>query len=197
LDNRGEQLDVDAFFDTGGSAGKTRLSIISTKFLKDNATVEFWVARLLVEVARWTSKHPSESLQAVLMFDEADMYLPAQRKPATKEPMENLLKRARSAGLGLLLATQNPGDFDYKFRENIGTWFVGQIKEQRSVEKLKSMLDDCRANIASKLPGQQTGDFYLLHSGETVAIQSRRSILETAQLPETAIVALARKTQQQ
>ena len=56
-------------------------------------------------------------------------YLPAVGKPATKEPMENLLRRARSAGLGLLLATQSPGDFDYKCRDNIRTWFVGQVKE--------------------------------------------------------------------
>ena len=46
------------------------------------------------------------------MFDEADLYLPAQSKPATKAPMEGLLKRARAAGIGLMLATQSPGDLD-------------------------------------------------------------------------------------
>ena len=58
-------------------------------------------------------------------------------KPATKEPMENLLKRARSAGLGVLLATQSPGDFDYKCRENINTWFVGKIKEDNITSRFR------------------------------------------------------------
>jgi DNA helicase HerA-like ATPase len=53
-------------------------------------------------------------LQAVLPCDEADRYLPARRQPSTKAPMEDLLKRACSAGLGVFLATQSPGDFDYK-----------------------------------------------------------------------------------
>jgi hypothetical protein len=174
--------------------GKTRLTIISTKFLTDQATAEFWVARLLVEIARWTSKHPSDALQAVLMFDEADIYLPAQRKPATKEPMENLLKRARSAGLGVFLSTQNPGDFDYKFRENIGTWFVGQIKENNSITKMQPMLADCRIDIASQLPRQTPGQFYLLRSGHPTPIQSPRSLMGPQQLPETEILTLSRQS---
>jgi hypothetical protein len=126
-----EQLDIDTLLGLGSQAvpGKTRLSVISTRFLGDAATVDFWVTQLLVAVGRWIGKRPSAQLQAVLLFDEADLYLPALRQPATKAPMENLVKRARSAGVGVMLATQSPGDFDYKCRDNIRTWLVGRIKE--------------------------------------------------------------------
>ena len=68
-----------------------------------------------------------------MLFDEADLYLPAQRQPPTKGPMEDLLKRARATGVGLLLATQSPGDFDYKCRDNIRAWFVGRVKEETAL----------------------------------------------------------------
>ena len=103
------------------------------------------------------------------MFDEADLYLPAVRQPPTKEPMENLLRRARSAGLGLLLATQSPGDFDYKCRDNIRTWFVGQVKEANSLAKMKPMLSECRVDVAARLPGQSTGQFHLIRDGDVTA----------------------------
>ena len=63
----------------------------------------------------------------------------AVRQPATKAPMEDLLRRARSAGLGILLASQSPGDFDYKCRDNIKSWLVGQVKEETALRKLKPM----------------------------------------------------------
>ncbi|HEX8697355.1 MAG TPA: helicase HerA-like domain-containing protein, partial [Myxococcaceae bacterium] len=126
-----EKLDVDLLLGRGAYAqpGKTRLSIISTRFLGETHSVLFWVSQLLIEVSRWLNRNPSNALQAVLLFDEADMYLPATRQPATKQPMENLLKRARSGGLGMLLVTQSPGDFDYKCRDTIRSWFVGRVKE--------------------------------------------------------------------
>src|SRR4029077_222500 len=89
---QGEPVDVEALFGLGAHAapGKTRLSIISTKFLGTNQDAQFWVAQFLMTLARWISRspHPSGSPQAVLLSDEADLYLPAVRQPATKEPME-------------------------------------------------------------------------------------------------------------
>ena len=196
LSARGEPLDAEALLGLGRHArpGKTRLSIISTKFLGANQDIQFWVAQFLMEMARWTSRSPSKSLQAVLMFDEADLYLPATRQPPTKEPMEHLLKRARSAGLGLLLATQSPGDFDYKCRDNIRSWFVGKVKEPTALAKMRPMLSECRVDVASKLPHQKTGQFHLLRDGGATAFSAVRSVVETAQLSEGEILSLARRT---
>lgn len=173
---------------------KTRLSVISLKFLGDTANIQFWVSQLLLELLRWSSKSPSDELQAAVLFDEADLYLPATSKPATKAPMESLLKRARSAGLGVMLATQSPGDFDYKCRDNVNTWFLGQIKEERAIAKMKNMLDDCRRDVRSELAGQSAGEFFLVRDGEVVPVQSDRSLIDTTQISESEIVDLAKRT---
>lgn len=192
---KGEKLDAEALLGLGTHAvpGKTRLSVVSTKFLGGNADVQFWVAQLLVELARWASRSPSDKLQAALLFDEADLYLPATRQPPTKEPMENLLRRGRSAGLGVFLLTQSPGDFDYKARDNVRNWFVGRIKEEVSLKKMKPMLSESRIDIAAKLPGQEPGQFHLMRDGEVTAFRADRPSVEPAQLPEEAILALARR----
>ena len=193
----GEPLDVEALLGLGAdrTPGKTRLSIISTKFLGTNQDVLFWVSQLLMTLGRWISKSPAPdgTLQAVILFDEADLYLPAVRQPATKEPMEHLLKRARSAGLGLLLATQSPGDFDYKCRDNIRTWLVGQVKEANSIAKMKPMLSDCRVDIAARLPAQETGEFHLIRDGDVTAFKTHPSAVDPRQIPEDEIVKLARR----
>jgi hypothetical protein len=188
----GERLDIDALLGRNAPAGKTRLSIISTRFLGDSATVDFWVSQLLAALGRWIGKNPRDRLQALFLFDEADLYLPATRQPATKAPMENLLKRARSAGVGLMLATQSPGDFDYKCRDTIRTWLVGRVKEQTALDKLRPMLSECKTNVAAKLPGQGTGQFHLIRERQVCAIQTRPSLVATAQLSEEQILRLAR-----
>ena len=113
LGSGAEKLDMDLLLGRGTHArpGKTRLSILSTRFLGDTHSVLFWISQLLIEVTRWLNRSPSSSrhLQAVILFDEADMYLPATRQRATKQPMENLLKRARSGGLGFMLGDPEPG----------------------------------------------------------------------------------------
>ena len=192
----GEPMDAESLLGLGAHSrpGRTRLSIISTKFLGPGQDVQFWVAQFLVEMARWTSRAPSKALQAVLLFDEADLYLPAVGKPATKEPMENLLKRARSAGLGLLLATQSPGDFDYRCRENIRSWFVGRVAQQTALAKMRPMLGDCKVDVESRLPNQSTGQFHLIREREVTAFRADRSLVATEQLSEAEILALARRT---
>jgi hypothetical protein len=197
---QGEPLDIEDLLGIGRRAipGKTRLSIISTKFLGSTQDVQFWVAQFLMEVARWISRSPAPDgvLQAVLMFDEADLYLPAVKQPASKEPMEHLLRRARSAGLGLLLATQSPGDFDYKCRENIRTWFVGQVKETNSLIKMKPMLSDCRVDVVAQLPGQTTGHFNMIQGGKAVAFKAEPSAVDPRQIPEDEILSLARQSRE-
>jgi hypothetical protein len=198
LSAQGEPLDPEALLGLGRHArpGKTRLSIISTKFLGANQDVQFWVSQLLVELGRWASRTPSPSgrLQAALLFDEADLYLPAMRQPPTKGPMEDLLRRARSAGVGLLLATQSPGDFDYKCRDNLRAWFVGCVKQETSIAKMRPMLSECRVDVASKLPAQETGQFHLIRDGAATSLLASPSVMRTEQLPEHEILELARRT---
>lgn len=170
-----------------------RLSVISTKFLGDLAAVDFWVARLLGELSRWASRSPASALQAVVFLDEADVYLPAQSKPATKEPMLDLLKRARSAGLGVFLATQSPGDLDYRCRDNIRTWFVGRVAEKTAVEKMKPLLSEARVDVSSRLANAKVGEFFKLQDGDAVEFRAEQSLMRTTQMAEDEILGLARR----
>ena len=193
LSSTGEQLDAELLLGLGPHAqtGRTRLSIISTKFLGDNARILFWVSQLLLALTRWVTRMPSSNLQAVVLFDEADVYLPAQSRPATKAPMENLLRRARSGGLGLLLATQSPGDFDYKCRDNLRSWFVGRVTQAVALEKMKGLFSEAQLNVAARIPGQEPGEFHLLQERHVTAFKGGLPLLRAEQLPESDILSLA------
>jgi len=194
LDGGGEALDVDTLLGRRGDSGKTRLSIISTQFLGDANAIDFWLAQFLVAVDRWRSRNPSPQgrLQAVFLFDEADKYLPALSQPATKAPMEDLLRRGRSAGIGLFLATQSPGDLDYRCRDQIRLWLLGRVKEPTAINKLKPMLEG-KPEAVAKLAGQGPGQFYLVREREVLPVLTERSLMDTVQLPQERILELARK----
>ncbi|MFT3733099.1 MAG: DUF853 family protein [Hyphomicrobium sp.] len=136
----GESLRMESLLGLGRyqRPNRTRLSVIYTGFLGDNENILFWVSQFLSEALRFCQRNPNDELQAVVMFDEADLYIPANSKPATAEPLQSLLKRARSAGLGMMLATQSPGDLDYKSRDQITSWFIGRVREDTALRKLKA-----------------------------------------------------------
>jgi DNA helicase HerA-like ATPase len=108
--------------------------------------------------------------------------------------MENLLKRSRSAGLGLMLATQSPGDFDYKCRDNIRAWFIGRVKERNSLEKMKPMLSDARVDFTAKIPNQGTGEFHVVREGKVERIKADSSALATEQLSDDELLRLAARS---
>ena len=171
--------------------GKPRLSIINTSAFTDLSVLQFWVSRLLIELSRLARRRPAKTLQAVAFFDEADAYVPAVGSPPTKEPMFDLLRRARSTGIGVLLATQNPGDFDYKARDNIGTWLVGKVAQDRAIEKMRNLLGNY-PNVSSRLATQPTGHFFVLANGQSLEIKSDRSLMATEQMSEQEVAELAR-----
>jgi DNA helicase HerA-like ATPase len=186
----GEALDVGALLPAAGE--KPRLTIINTSALTEIPVLQFWVSRLLIELARLARRRPAKELQAVAFFDEADAYVPAVGAPPTKEPMFDLLRRARSGGLGVLLATQNPGDFDYKARDNIGTWLVGKVAQDRAIEKMRNLLGSY-PQVAPRLATQPTGHFFVLTTGRAAEVRSDRSLMQTEQMSEAELVELARR----
>jgi GTPase SAR1 family protein len=196
----GESLRMDALLGLGQFAreGRTRLSIIYTGFLGDNENILFWVAQFLSEALRFCQRNPNDQLQAVVMFDEADLYIPANAKPATAEPLQSLLKRARSAGLGLMLATQSPGDLDYKSRDQITSWFIGRVREDTALRKLKAAFQsESGLDPAAVLPGQTVGEFHLVQEGLVRSMKAQRSLINAEQVPFDRIEQLAYETKGQ
>ena len=84
----------------------------------------------------------TSSLRALLYIDEMFGYFPPYPKnPPTKEPLLRLLKQARAFGIGMILATQNPGDLDYKGLSNAGTWFIGRLQTPNDRKKVMNGLE--------------------------------------------------------
>ncbi|WP_072396409.1 helicase HerA-like domain-containing protein [Hyphomicrobium sp. CS1GBMeth3] len=196
----GESLTMESLLGLGPYAreSRTRLSIIYTGFLGDNENILFWVSQFLSEALRFCQRNPNDELQAVVMFDEADLYIPANAKPATAEPLQSLLKRARSAGLGLMLATQSPGDLDYKSRDQITSWFIGRVREDTALRKLKAAFQsESGLDPAAVLPGQTVGEFHLVQEGLVRSMKAQRSMIEAEQVPFDRIEQLAHETKGQ
>ena len=78
---------------------------------------------------------------AIVYMDEIFGYFPSTSNPPSKVPMLTLLKQARAYGLGVVLATQNPVDLDYKGLSNAGTWFLGRLQTQRDKDRVLEGLE--------------------------------------------------------
>jgi len=173
------------------AGGKVPLAIISTRFLGDVERIQSWVAHLIGCLNRFAARSPSAALHTLFMIDEADLYMPAgASKPPSKEPLQDLLKRARAAGLGVMLASQSPADFDYRSREQVNTWFLGRIAEKRSIDKMKPLFEQ-RPAVAGKLGALDEGRFVMLHGGGAVDLDRTPSLLRTEQLSEAELMTLA------
>jgi hypothetical protein len=135
----GEPLSVQRLLYT--PEGKPRVSVISIAHLNDRERM-FFLTILLNEVLAWMRSQPgTSSLRALLYMDEVFGFLPPTANPPTKTPLLTLLKQARAFGLGLVLATQNPVDLDYKALSNAGTWFLGRLQTERDKQRVLDGLE--------------------------------------------------------
>lgn len=125
----GDPLNIDQLLHN--AEGKPKLSIISIAHLSD-AERMFFVTLLLNQILTWMRRQSgTTSLRAILYMDEIYGFFPPISMPPSKVPMITLLKQARAFGLGIVLATQNPVDLDYKGLANCGTWFIGKLQTER------------------------------------------------------------------
>jgi len=121
---------------------KTGVHVFSLAHL-DESQRHFFVSLLLSNMLAWSRRQPgSNDLRAVLFFDEVAGYLPPHPKnPPTKAPLLTMMKQARAVGLGVLLATQNPVDLDYKALSNAGLWCIGRLSTKQDRERLLQGID--------------------------------------------------------
>jgi len=181
----GEPLDLSKLL-AGGA--RPRQLIFYLAHLED-AQRMFFLTLLLEEVLSWTRKQPgTTNLRAIVYFDEVFGYLPPHpANPPTKLPLMTLIKQARAFGVGLLLATQNPVDLDYKALSNAGTWFVGKLQTEQDKARLiegllgvaaeRGTLSD-KSYLESVLSALGTRIFLMhdVHRGKPVLMQSRQAL---------------------
>jgi len=143
----GEPLSIPSLLHT--KDGKPRVSILSIAHLSE-AERMFFVTILLNELVSWVrTQSGTSSLRAILYMDEVFGYFPPSANPPSKKPMLTLLKQARAYGLGIVLATQNPVDLDYKGLSNTGTWFLGRLQTERDKARVLEGLEGASAAAGS------------------------------------------------
>ena len=136
----------------------------------------FFVALLLARLQAWSRAQPgTEDLRALLFFDECTSYVPPDpRRPPSKAPLLALMKQARAVGLGVLLATQNPVDLDYRALSNSGLWFVGRLRTEQDRGRLLKGLDP---QLDAAVQGLATREFALVRAkGGHSVFKSRHTL---------------------
>jgi len=139
----GDALDIGSLLYT--AQGRPRMSIFSISHLSDSERM-FFVSLLLNQMVSWMRTQPgTSSLRALLYMDEIFGYFPPVANPPSKQPLLTLLKQARAFGVGVVLATQNPVDLDYKGLSNCGTWLIGRLQTERDKMRLIEGLEGAAA----------------------------------------------------
>jgi hypothetical protein len=148
---QGATLDVGEWMTP--KAGRTPAVILSVAHLDDDERA-LVLGVLLEEVLSWVRTLPgTRRLRALLVFDEVYGFLPPYpANPPTKRPLVSLMKQARAFGVGVVVATQNPMDLDYRALSNAGLWCIGRLQT-----------DADRARVLEGLAGASGGDPHSAH----------------------------------
>ena len=97
-----------------------------------------------------------------------------------------------------MLATQSPGDLDYKSRDQITSWFIGRVREDTALRKLRAAFQsESGLDPAAVLPHQTVGEFHLVQEGLVRSMKAQRSLIDAEQVPFDRIEQLARETKGQ
>ena len=177
----GEPLDIARLLYS--PEGHPRIAVISIAHLSD-AERMFCVTWILNELVAWMrAQTGTGSLRALLYMDEVFGYLPPTANPPSKLPMLTLLKQARAFGLGVVVATQNPVDLDYKALSNAGTWFLGRLQTERDKQRVADGLEGAstaaagfdRKRLEALLSGLSTRHFLMVnvHDDAPALFESR------------------------
>ena len=114
----------------------------------------FFVSLLLNQMVAWMrTQTGTSSLRAIVYMDEIAGYFPPVANPPSKAPLLTLLKQGRAFGLGVVLATQNPVDLDYKGLANTGTWFLGRLQTERDKARVLDGLEGAAAGATRSRGG--------------------------------------------
>jgi hypothetical protein len=137
---QGAPLDVPSLLH--GSDGRPQAAVIQLAHLSDEER-QFVVTLVLSKVVTWMRKQPGTSdLRALVYMDEVFGFVPPTAAPPAKKPILTIFKQARAYGVGMVLATQNPVDIDYKAISNAGTWMIGRLQTERDKSRLLEGLAD-------------------------------------------------------
>lgn len=131
---RGPALDPAVLLRT--EDGRPRAAVIYLAHLSDQER-QLVVTLVLSRLITWMRGQSGTSeLRGLVYLDEVMGFAPPTAMPPSKKPILTLMKQARAFGIGMVVATQNPVDLDYKAMANAGSWFVGRLQTERDKERV-------------------------------------------------------------
>lgn len=143
--NEGPGLDIGSLIRSKDE--KPRFNIFYIQHLSDQEKM-FFVTMLYSQIEAWMRNQTGTgNLRLAVYFDEMAGYVPPTANPSSKSVILRMLKQARAFGVGMILATQNPVDIDYKGLSNAGTWFVGRLQTEQDKNRLLDGLTTTDGNI--------------------------------------------------
>jgi hypothetical protein len=174
----GAPLDVGRLLWT--DQGKPRVAVLSIAHLND-AERMFFVSLLLNQTLAWMrAQSGTSTLRALLYMDEIAGCMPPVANPPSKPPLLTLMKQARAFGLGVVVATQNPVDVDYKGLSNAGVWLIGRLQTEQDKARVLDGLTGADGSLdragADALLSQLDKRQFLLHDvhrGRPQVMQTR------------------------
>ncbi|MEW6603531.1 MAG: helicase HerA-like domain-containing protein [Thermoproteota archaeon] len=134
------------------------INILDLRNIQSEQEKHLFVELILQQLFQWLIKQGSaQTLRYLLYFDEIAGYCPPVREPPSKKLLLLLIKQARAFGLGMLLASQNAVDLDYKVISNANVRLIGRLGAQRDIQRVSVGLEldsDAEREIARLRPGE-------------------------------------------
>lgn len=175
----GVPANVEALLGLDGSTDKTRVSIIYLNTLHTTEEKEFFITGIAQLLYRWMLKNPLSDgqlgVQCALFIDEIAPYIPPVKVPACKEGLNLLFRQGRKYGVSCLVATQSPGDIDYKAVAQFSTMAIGTLNTDQEKKKVKGRLESVAPKeidfIMRKMPAIKRGEFFIISPDEFDKVQ--------------------------
>lgn len=175
----GIPANIDALLGKDSSTDKTRISVIYLNTLHSSEEKEFFISGIAQLLYRWMLKHPlgdgQEGVQCAMFIDEIAPYIPPVKVPSCKENLELLFRQGRKYGASSLIATQSPGDIDYKAIGQFSTFILGTLNTKQDIGKVKKRLESVAPKeidyIVRQLPALKPGHFLVVSPDEFEKVQ--------------------------
>jgi len=162
---------------------RARLSIVYLAHLGE-AQQQTFLSLLFSSMYRWMLRQDG-GMSGLLYIDEIAPFCPPVKQPPAKDGLMLLLRQARKYGLSTVLATQTPGDVDYRALGQFGTLALGRIigntaegKVERLIRSYPNIDSDA---IMDRVRAASGGQFVMMNSDHLSAptpIQARWLVTE-------------------
>lgn len=162
----GPALDIEALL-AWAPRGRVPVNVLYTGGLRDAVERDLLVATLCKEIYHWMTSRPSGELRLLLYIDEmSGLCPPHPRNPPAKKFLSLLFRQARKYGVGLVVATQNVTDLDYKALGQVNTWALGRLLAKQDLDRVRHLVASIHPygpdEVLEAVPSLRSGQFILL-----------------------------------